>query len=350
MQRTSRKREHIQYAIETGTSGKHGFEDVKFVHNCIPESSMTDASLSTSIGGLGLSSPILINAMTGGANETYEINRRLALLAEGAGLAMAVGSQMAALKDPSVQSSFSVVREVNPKGIIFANLGAEATTDQALRAVDMIQADSLQIHLNVMQELIMPEGDREFKGVCRQIENIVKAVSCPVVVKEVGFGMSREAAACLVDLGIQGIDLGGAGGTNFAEIENKRRTIPLEMLNDWGLTTVQSLLELSSINKVDKIATGGITNGLEIVKALALGANLVGMAGFFLRLVTENDLEKCLSVVSRLHEQVRLIMTALGVSTIQSISDVPVVISGVSYHWASMRGIDCTYFGQRNRK
>ncbi|MBP1933475.1 type 2 isopentenyl-diphosphate Delta-isomerase [Ammoniphilus resinae] len=350
MERTSRKREHIQYAIETGISGKHGFEDVKFVHNCIPESSMADVSLSTSIGGLDLSSPILINAMTGGTGETYEINRRLALLAEGAGLAMAVGSQMAAIKEPSVQSSFSVVREVNPNGIIFANLGAEATTEQALRAVDMIQADGLQIHLNVMQELIMPEGDRDFRGVCKRIEDIVKIVHCPVFVKEVGFGMSKNAAQRLVDLGIQAIDIGGAGGTNFAEIENRRRMIPLEMLNDWGLTTVQSLLELSSITKVDKVATGGITNGLEIVKALALGATSVGMAGFFLRLVKDFDLEEGLSVVSRIHEQVRLIMTALGVSNIYTISDVPVVISGDSYHWAAMRGIDCTHFSQRNEK
>ncbi|RXT14042.1 type 2 isopentenyl-diphosphate Delta-isomerase [Ammoniphilus sp. CFH 90114] len=352
MQRTSRKNDHIKYAIQTGQSGHHGFADVKFVHNCIPQTSVSDISMDTTFGGLQLSSPIVINAMTGGASETFEINRKLARLAKVSNLAMAVGSQMAAIKDPSVRDSYTIVREENPDGIILANLGAEATPDQALEAIEMIAADGLQIHLNIMQELIMPEGDRDFRGVLTRIEKIVRAVNCPVIVKEVGFGMSQESISTLSHTGISAIDIGGAGGTNFARIENARRSIPLDMLNDWGLTTVQSLLEASSSvieNRIDIMATGGIQNGLDVAKSLALGASTVGMAGRFLHFVTQYSEEEAILAVDHLHEQLRLVMAAVGVKETKQLASCPLVISGESYHWAQMRGIDCHVFSRRKK-
>jgi isopentenyl-diphosphate delta-isomerase len=348
MQRTSRKNEHVQYAVQTGQNGQQGFAEVKFVHNCIPQSKYSDISLQTTFGGLQLSSPIIINAMTGGAEETLKINERLAWVAREAKLAMAVGSQMAAIKDPSVKHTYDVVRQVNPNGILFANLGSEATVDHAQQAVEMIQADALQIHLNVMQELIMPEGDRDFNGVLERIAAIVEALPCPVFIKEVGFGISQEAAKQLIQAGISGMDVGGRGGTNFAAIENQRRVVPLAMLEDWGMTTVQSLLEVYSLNQcVNIMATGGLQNGLDITKSLALGASAVGMAGFFLRLATMHSEQEMLAAVLELHEQIILIMTALGARSIAQIQNCPVVISGDSFHWATMRGIDCKALAQR---
>lgn len=349
MSRTSRKKEHIRFAAQTGQSGHHGFEDVKFVHNCIPESTYSSTTLNTTIGGLPLSSPIVINAMTGGADETTIINEKLAILAKECGLAMAVGSQMAAIKDPSVAHSYSVIRRIHPEGIFMANLGSEASVSQALEAVEMIEANMLQIHLNVMQELIMPEGDRDFQGVSERIQAIVEAVPCPVLIKEVGFGMSHESAAKLIPLGISVLDVGGSGGTNFAKIENERRPEDrLEMFNDWGMTTVQSLLEVGSyLNQVDIMATGGINNGLEIAKALSLGASAVGMAGFFLKLVLEHSEKESIIRVEQLHHQIRLVMTALGAQKVKQLQTQPLVITGDSYQWATMRGIDCTIFSNK---
>ena len=332
--RTSRKNDHIQFALQTGQSGHNGFDDVLFVPNCIPQTKFDQISLMTTFGGLKLSSPIVINAMTGGAEETFEINRRLALLARDANLAMAVGSQMAAIKNQKVTDSYSIVRKVNPHGIIFANLGSEASISQAMQAVDMIEADALQIHLNVMQELIMPEGDRDFRGVLERISEIAQALPCPVFVKEVGFGVSWESAKELASTGISGLDIGGSGGTNFALIENKRRQIALDMLNNWGMTTVQSLLEMSFLQEpLDIMATGGITDGGQVAKALTLGASAVGMAGFFLRLVTSFNEEEALRLVHNLENELRVVMTALGAGSINELRKSPVVITGETYHW-----------------
>jgi isopentenyl-diphosphate Delta-isomerase len=349
MKRTSRKKDHIQFALETGQSGQNGLEDVRFVPNCIPQSKFDEISLATVFGGLSLSSPIIINAMTGGAEETFEINRRLALLAKEKNLAMAVGSQMAAIKDPKVANSYSIVRKMHPNGVIIANLGSEATVEQANQAVEMIQADALQLHLNVVQELIMPEGDRDFRGVLERISNIVNGLRCPVIVKEVGFGLSIESANQLLKTGIRALDIGGAGGTNFAMIENKRRQLPLEMLNDWGMTTSESLLEMSLLSSpLDIMATGGIIDGLQVAKAIALGATAVGMAGFFLRLVTQFTEAEALDASDHLLNQLRVVMTALGAITTEDLRQCPLVISGDTYHWAIQRGIDCKIYSRRS--
>jgi isopentenyl-diphosphate delta-isomerase len=348
MSRTSRKREHVEHALTTGWSGAHGLDDVKFVHNPLPDIALQQIDMQTTIGGLVLGSPIVVNAMTGGASETYHINQSLGRLAREMGLALAVGSQMAAIKDPSLADTYRVARLEHPNGILFANLGAEATPEMAQRAVDMIEANALQIHLNVMQELIMPEGERDFHGALHRIEKIVSALDVPVIVKEVGFGMSREAARKLVECGVAAIDVGGRGGTNFARIENMRRAVSLDMLNEWGISTAASLLEVVGLAKrPDIMATGGIQNGMDIARCLALGASCVGMAGVFLRYAVEERIEEAVGYVRRLHEQLTIIMTALGASTIPELQRIPLVITGETYHWASLRGIDCAVFARR---
>ncbi|ERI10103.1 type 2 isopentenyl-diphosphate Delta-isomerase [Aneurinibacillus aneurinilyticus] len=348
MSRTSRKREHVEHALTTGQSGAHGLEDVKFVHNCLPDIAYEQVDTHTTIGGLALSSPIVVNAMTGGASETYTINQSLGMLAHETGMALAVGSQMAAIKEPSLIETYRIVRREHPHGILFGNLGAEATPDMALRAVDMIEADALQIHLNVMQELIMPEGERDFSGALRRIEAIVTALEIPVIVKEVGFGMSREAAEKLVSCGVAAIDVGGRGGTNFAQIENMRRTQPFDILNEWGISTAVSLLEVTQLaGRVDVMATGGIRTGLDVARCLALGASCVGMAGAFLRYAVDGEMQKAIEYVKSLHEELTVIMTALGASSIASLQRVPLVVTGDTYHWAAQRGINCTALARR---
>ncbi|MBE1445985.1 isopentenyl-diphosphate delta-isomerase [Paenibacillus sp. OAS669] len=350
--RIPRKMEHVHHALQLGQSGNQGFADIKLIHNCLPETSTSLISLQTSIGELNLSSPIIINAMTGGAHETEEINRELAIAARETGLAMAVGSQMSALKNPEVVSSYRIVREMNPDGIIFGNLGSEATLEQALRAVEMVRADALQIHLNVMQELIMPEGDRDFQGMLERISAIVEQVGVPVIVKEVGFGMARESVDALLGIGISVIDVGGYGGTNFAAIENMRRSLPMDWLNEWGCTTATALLEADYASSrhanVFLIGSGGIRNSLEACKALILGASAVGVAGAFLRTLRQEGTAALVEHIREMHNEMKLVMTALGAPTVQDLHKVPVVISGETAHWCYARGIDIQSFANRN--
>jgi isopentenyl-diphosphate delta-isomerase len=231
---------------------------------------------------------------------------------------------------------------------VVANLGSEANVEQALRAVDMIEANALQIHLNVMQELIMTEGDRSFNGMLNRIEAIVKAVPVPIIVKEVGFGIMRENARQLANIGVRILDVGGSGGTNFAAIENARRPAPIGWLNDWGCPTSTALLEaLTVFPKGRVIASGGITNALEVCKALTLGATAVGMAGAFLRVLRMEGIESLMSFTDELHEGLTLIMTALGAPSITELWNRPVVIQGETAQWCSARGIDIHTYASR---
>ena len=346
--RISRKLEHVQHALELGQSQQQGLCDIEFVHNCLPEGSFDSISLDTQIGDLKLSSPILINAMTGGAKETESINRDLAVVAREKGLAMAVGSQMSAIKNSDVASSYRIVRKINPTGIIIANLGSEATIEQARQAVEMIEANALQIHLNIMQELIMPEGDRDFRGMIERIEHIVANLHVPVMIKEVGFGITKENAQQLKRIGVKFIDVGGKGGTNFAAIENSRRTDSLGFLNDWGCTTAASLLEVLTVyDRGGVIASGGITNASEVVKSLSIGASAVGMAGTFLKVIHQEGVEATLACVDHLHQGVKLIMTALGAHDVEHLWQRPLVITGETAQWCNVRGIDITAYARR---
>jgi len=349
LDRSLRKLEHIQHALSTNRSEGNAFDDVSFLPNSVPGIAYAGTCIQSDLGPFRLASPILINAMTGGAEATTEINRKLAIIARERGLAMAVGSQMAALKDPSVRDSYAVVREENPRGIVFANIGAEATEAEARAAVEMLEADALQIHLNVMQELLMPEGDRDFRGYLERIQAIGKSVAVPVMVKEVGFGMTRSSVRALIQAGISVIDVGGSGGTNFAKVENMRRDEPLHMFEDWGMSTVESLLEasLAAGKGISLVATGGIRHGLDVAKAVALGASAAGIAGSILRLVQTRTMEECLAAVDAWHHQLRVAMTALGVERLRMLGGQPLLITGSTAERARLRGIALEEWAQR---
>lgn len=345
--RTSRKLDHLKLALESNQNVNNSFQNVHFVHQALPEVALDKISLTTMLGGLNLSSPIIVNAMTGGASETIKINEQLAVIARETGLALAVGSQMSAIRNKELINTYQVVRKVNPNGVIFANLGMEATADQALEAIDMLNADALQIHLNVVQELVMPEGDRNFEGVLDRLQAINESISVPLIVKEVGFGVSLEAAKKLAEIGIKIIDVGGKGGTNFAKIENSRRECSLSIFNDWGIDTATSILEVRQLNDIELVATGGIQNSLQIAKAVGLGASAVGIAGSILRSLTNEGVDGTIKYIENLHSELRLIMAALGAANLKELQEKPIVILGDLKNWCELRGIELKALAQR---
>lgn len=315
-----RKDEHISLAEHFYEDNHSDFNDIRLVPTSLPHFNVDDVDISTEISDLKFKVPFFINAITGGSEQSTKINQRLAKIAANTGLAMAVGSQSIAISDPTQEASFSVVRENNPDGIVIANIGANHGADVANKAVEMINADALQVHINAAQELVMPEGDREFNFI-DNIKNIIDEVSVPVIVKEVGFGMSQQTITELTQLGVKIVDVSGMGGTNFAKIENFRRsdkTMPY--MADWGLTTPESLLEASPINlDIDVIASGGVKNPLDMAKCFSLGAKLVGMSGEFLhQLLTYPEDE---TVVEHVNDWIYGLKTIMVLTNSQKISD-----------------------------
>lgn len=349
--RQSRKLEHIQctLVLEDGPVA-NGLEDVFLINQSLPELDLEEIDVSFRFGEKTLQIPLVINAITGGHQETTTINQALSRVARRAGVAMAVGSQKAALEDKKQRASFCIVRQENPEGVIMANVGASASPEEAEEAIDMIAADALQIHLNVPQELAMPEGERCFRGYLDNIERIVQRVKVPVVVKEVGFGLSREVVGRLYERGVRWLDVGGQGGTNFIAIERERGSDRLSSeFKCWGIPTAISLLEALSLRLPLKvIASGGIRTSLEIAKCLALGAEMVGVAGYYLRLLLTRSEEVLLEEIQRCREELRAIMLMLGAANLTSLRSCPVVIGGRCREWLQQRGIDTAQYARRS--
>ena len=348
----NKKDDHVELAKEFHREEKiSDFDNLKFVHHSFPELGVEDIDITTDIMGFETGQPFFINAMTGGSDKTKEINRKLAIVAREVGLVMASGSLSVAVKDDSLRDSFEIIRKENKDGIIFANLGAEHTIENTKRAIDMIEADGLQIHINTPQELVMPEGDRDFSNWLRSIENIVKNIDQPVMVKEVGFGMSRETIKSLKDIGVKTIDVGGYGGTNFAKIENFRRSeSKYDYLEDFGQSTVISLLEAQEFVKdTEIIATGGIRNPMDIVKSLSLGARSVGIAGTILDMVTTKGLDETIKTLNEWKYEIKMIMTLLGKDSIDKLYSADMIVKGQVKDWCEIRNIDYKKIGNRQK-
>lgn len=341
-----RKNDHIKYALEQAQS-TNDFERIRFIHSSLPNISLDDVNLSTSFCGFDFNYPIYINAMTGGTEESYIINDKLSQLANYFNLPMASGSLSIAIKNPQTKQSFEVIRNNLPNGIVIANIGADKTIVEANKAIEILDADILQIHLNVVQEMIMPEGDRNFVNLKENIINIKNNVNIPVIVKEVGFGMDRKTLEKLKKLGIKTIDISGKGGTNFALIENKRRKIPFDTLNDFGLTTVESLLEANIVSNLEILASGGIMTPMDVVKALALGSKAVGMAGYFLRLVTENSLSDAIKKFEHFILEVKTIMTILNAKKIDELKTKELIFDQYLLNFIKQRKIHMDILNKR---
>lgn len=291
---------------------------------------------------------MLINAMTGGHPDVKDINAGLGAAAARTGLAIAVGSQRAALEKPGVRDTYQVVRKNNPGGVVLANLNAQCSCQDALDAVEMLQADGIQLYLNAAQELSMAEGDVDFTGLLENISHLVDRLPVPVIVKEVGFGMSRETAGFLIAAGAKHIDIGGRGGTNFAAIEEKRQDESSGFLIDWGIPTAASLLEIAPLaGDVKIIASGGIRSAGDVAKTLVAGASLAGIARPFLQVLVEKSVPGLVDYIRALKQGLRSIMMLLGARAIAQMPGKQMVITGHTAEWLGRRGVDVNQYARR---
>ncbi|HIW70233.1 MAG TPA: type 2 isopentenyl-diphosphate Delta-isomerase [Candidatus Limosilactobacillus merdipullorum] len=329
-----RKDEHLRYAELTNVAHQGqatDFSQVRLLHQALPELALDEVDVSTNlIDGVKINYPFYIEAMTGGSKKAGMVNRQLATIAARHQLAMATGSMSIIFKDPATKPSFEVIRQQNPTGIVLGNLSANATIDQAAAAIKLVNADALEIHLNSAQEIVMPEGATSYHW----LQNISQlARRFPIIVKEVGFGMTKDTVKTLVNAGVAGVNVSGRGGTNFAEIENQRGQLvnqPTDWstLDDWGQSTVESLLEARSVDHPDAtiIASGGVKSAADVVKAGALGASAVGVAGFFLHQL-QNTPQKLDQVIDQWCQTIRAMVLLTGCRSFNDLPQVPVVLS-----------------------
>lgn len=345
-----RKDDHVRLAVEQhhAHSGRNQFDEVSFVHHALAGIDRSDVSLATTFAGISWRVPLYINAMTGGSENTGIINRDLAIAARETGVAVASGSMSAYFKDPSCAGTFSVLREENPDGFVIANINATASLDNAQRAIDLLRADALQIHVNTVQETVMPEGDRSFSSWVPQIQKIAAAVDVPVIVKEVGFGLSRETVLTLRELGVRVADLGGRGGTDFARIENGRRELgDYAYLHGWGQSTVACLLDAQGVG-IPVLASGGVRHPLDVARALALGASGVGASGGFLRTLVDGGVSALIGQIADWLDQLAALQTMLGARTPADLTRCDLLVHGELRDFCADLDIDTGVLARRS--
>ncbi|MCE4047653.1 MULTISPECIES: type 2 isopentenyl-diphosphate Delta-isomerase [Bacillaceae] len=350
--RQKRKEEHIELALQQNYLPHADFDDLFLIHRSLPETGIEDIKLQTKIGPLSLPYPIFINAMTGGSEKSGEINGALAEACMETGIAMAVGSQHAGIRNEALAHTYKIVRKKNPKGIVFANVGGDVPIDYALKAIDMLEADALQVHVNVPQELVMPEGERDFTNILLRLEKMAAKLDVPVIVKETGFGMCTDTLLQLSDAGIQYVDIGGRGGTNFVHIENERRSKrDFAYLKEWGQSAAVSLLEAQPVlGKLTIIASGGIRNPLDAVKCFSLGAAAAGIAGPFLKILHNEGVVGLIDELEEWKEHLKTLLVLQGAKSIASLHSCPIVATGRVKEWSEARGHDWQGLARRRPK
>jgi isopentenyl-diphosphate delta-isomerase len=333
---SARKSSHIRINLEEDVSSTitTGLERYHFTHQALPEINLEEVDLSLRVFGKRLDAPILISSMTGGTPDAVAINRTLALASQETGVAMGVGSQRAAIEHAELAASFNI-RKVAPDILLFANLGAVQlnygyNVEHCQRAVDMIEADALVLHLNCLQEAVQPEGDTRFAGLAKKIERVCHALPVPVVVKEVGWGISERVARLLVEAGVTAIDVAGAGGTSWSQVEMHRAETESQaslagIFVDWGIPTAESIIQVRrAVPKMLIIASGGLRTGIDIAKCIALGASLGGMASPFLKAAV-HSLEKTVQTIEEVSRQIQVCMFACGAGDITALQSTPLV-------------------------
>ncbi len=328
-----RKADHIRINLEEDVAFKKvttGLEKYFFMHQALPELDLAQIDTTTQIFGKSLKTPLLISSMTGGTAEALEINRILAAAAQEVGMAMGLGSQRAAIEDDSLADTFRV-RDVAPDIPLFANLGAVQLNygyglAECQRAVDMIEADALILHINPIQEAVQPEGDGNFAGLLGKIEAVCRQLPVPVIAKEVGWGFSPQAARQLADAGVATIDVAGAGGTSWSQVEmyrapTARHARVAGAFIDWGIPTAVSIQYCRQAANLPIIASGGIHSGIDIAKSIALGARLVGIAGDFLRAANQNGADGVVELAQILTDELRVTMFGAGIADLTALSE-----------------------------
>lgn len=319
----TRKLDHVRINLDLPVESavNAGFDGLRFEHMALPEIDLDAIDLSLDLFDRRLSAPLLISSMTGGAEGLGEVNRRLAEAAQAEGIAMGVGSQRAAIEDRALAQSFDI-RRFAPDVALFANLGAAQLNlgygvEHCRGAVDMIQADALILHLNALQEAVQPEGDTRWSGLLRRIEVLARELGVPIIAKEVGWGITGDVARRLVDAGVAAVDVAGAGGTSWSEVERHRAATDIDRevaaaFIGWGTPTVECIRQVRDhAPEAILIASGGIRDGVDVAKSIALGADAAGLAGPFLKAATVSTAE-VISRIIALKRTLRAAMFAVG--------------------------------------
>ncbi len=353
-----RKIEHVTIALENDIAAPQQatWADVRLVHRALPEVDLDDIDTSVDFLGSRLRYPIFISSLTGGHPDVATINERLATIAGEYGLAMGVGSQRAALVTPELAATYAVVQAAAPNAFLIANVGAPQLIEQkrhpaftvtdAHRAVEMIGARALAIHLNYLQEAAQPEGDRRARGSLEALRQIAAEIGVPVIAKETGAGISYEQAHALRAAGVAAIDVGGAGGSSMAAMESVRAqsrgdeaTARIgQLFRAWGIATPIAVVETHlGAPGLPVISTGGVRSGLDAARALALGATLIGMGFPFLKAASEG-LEAVRAFLDQFLAELRVAMQLTGAATIAELRQRPVVVTGMTREWLAARG------------
>ena len=353
-----RKAEHVNIALGQDVSApqRANWSDIQFVHQALPEVDLDEIDTSVNFLGRTLRYPIFISSLTGGHPDVASINRNLARVAERYGLALGVGSQRAAIANPDVASTYAVTRENAPNAFLIANIGAPQlivqarhpafTLEQVNRAIDMIGANALAVHMNSLQEAAQPEGDRRAVGEAAALKVLTGQVAVPVIAKETGAGVCREQALLLRACGVAAIDVGGAGGSSMSAMEAARsrsrgdeRTMNIGLLyRDWGIATPIAVVE-AGVAELPLIATGGVRSGLVVERALALGATLVGIGFPFLKAASESYEAVC-ELLETVVAEMKVAMQLSGAATIGQLREVDIVVTGETRNWLTMRGFE----------
>lgn len=364
MSTSARKIEHLKLCAEKDVEARKsvtglrmsGFDDIALIHNCLPEINKDSMDMGTLFLGSKLDAPLLIASMTGGHPDTKAANAALAGAAEELGIGIGVGSQRAAIEDPQLEDSFRVVRDKAPNAFVYGNVGAAQLNEFGIegleKAVEMIDADAMAIHLNFLQEAVQPEGNVDATGCLEAIRETCRELSVPVIVKETGAGISHAQAVAIRDAGAAAIDVGGLGGTSWAGVETYRARERGDLLCEhlgnefwnWGIPTAVSIVE-SSVS-IPLIATGGVRTGLDVAKSIALGASLCGIALPLVApaLKSRDDVIDRLKVVI---EELKVAMFLTGSRNVKEIGNTPAVITGKTKEFLEQRGFETGKFARK---
>lgn len=359
-----RKAEHISISLNRDVQARcvsTGFEDVGFIHNALPEIDKEKLDLSIRLFDHKFAAPIIVGAITGGTKRATKINAAIAEAVEQLGLGMGVGSQRAAIEDRKLEDTFTVTRKKAPTAFLVANIGGVQllhgySPKEVKRAIEMIDADAIAIHLNALQETAQPEGQTDFDGVLEKIGELVKELDKPVIVKETGAGIASEESRRLQAVDVKGIDVGGAGGTSFAAVEyyrtkengdSRQRRLGIAFW-DWGIPTAVSIVEVSQTVNIPVIASGGIRTGVEVAKALALGSSLTSLSRPILRTAVKGTKETT-KLLSYLMDELKNAMFLIGVTSIENLRRTPLVITGRTAEWLNARGFNVDNYAHRQR-